>query len=349
MKPLGVLRLQFIFLLISTSLLYNESFSSTTHNFIQGRNSISGIVFDENRRPLADVYIELQDEMYRALAQTKTNAAGRYAFSGLPDGYYKVKALPYGTDYEEQTQDATIINVSAAPGSGATNLYLDFHLKRKKKADNVTALPGTIFVQEVPEKAKQLYEQGIQALREKKDREGFEKLKMAIEIFPNYYLALDRLATEYVMRGYYEAAFVLFSKAIEVNPRSFSSAFGLGLAQYNLKRMEEAIQSFRRATDLYNKSPDTHLWLGKAFLQTGRLSQAELSLKKANELYQGKSAEVHWQLARMYNEQKRYREAADELELFLKCQPDSRDAEKLRQVIKRLREKGSNVRGPSSQ
>jgi tetratricopeptide (TPR) repeat protein len=91
------------------------------------------------------------------------------------------------------------------------------------------------------------------------------------------------------------------------------------------------------------------LWLGKAFLQIGRLDQAEQSLKKANELFQGKSAEVHWQLARIYNEQKRYREAADELELFLKYQPDSRDAEKIKQVIKRLRQKSSATEEPSNQ
>lgn len=350
MRSQSTLPTYFLCFLISLSFSHSGSFSPpVSSNPIQGKNSISGIVFDENRRPIADVYIELQDEMYRALAQTKTNASGRYSFSGLPDGYYKVKALPYGTDYEEQTQDASIINVSAAPGSGATNLYLDFHLRRKRVKDNITTPPGTVFVQEVPEEAKRLYEQGLQALQEKKEREAFEKLKRAIEIFPNYYLALDRLATEYIMRGYYAAAFILFSKALEVNPRSFSSTLGLGLAQYNLKRMEDAIQSFRRATDLYSKSPDAYLWLGKAFLQIGRLDQAEQSLKKANELFQGKSAEVHWQLARIYNEQKRYHEAADELELFLKYQPDSRDAEKIKQVIKRLRQKSSATEGPSNQ
>lgn len=305
----------------------------------QGKNSVSGIVYGEARRPVADIYVELMDEMYRTLAQTKTNGAGRYVFNGLPEGYYKVRVLPYGTDYEEQVQEATIINVSAVPGSGASNLYLDFHLKRKNQRATTLAVTGTIFAQEVPDEAKKLYEAGIQALKEKRDKEGFENIKKSLEIFPTYYLALDRLGTEYLLRGYNEAAFVLLTKAVEVNPKSFTSNFGLGIAQYRLNRFEEAAQSFQQATRLSRESGDAHLWLGKALARMGRLPQAEQALSQANKIFQGRSAEVHWQLARLYNEQKRYNEAADELEQFLKYEPDALDAEKIRQVIKLLREK----------
>ena len=97
-----------------------------------------------------------------------------------------------------------------------------------------------------------------------------------------------------------------------------------------------------RATTLYSKSPDAHLWLGKALKRAGKLAQAEASFKRANELTKGKAAEVHWQLAGLYNDQKRYKEAADEFELFLKMQPKSTDTEKIRALIKQLRDKAQS-------
>ncbi len=307
----------------------------------QGRNSISGTVFAEGHRPIPNIYVELLDDLNRTLSRTRTDGVGRYTFAGLAEGYYKVKVLPYGTSYEEQTQDATIINVSAAPGKGATSLQVDFHLNTARSTANNSsaAPPSAIFAQEVPEEARKFYDKGIAALREKKDEQAFEYLKRALEIFPDYYLALDRLGTEYVVRGYYRPAFVLLTKAVEVNPRSFSSNFGLGLAQYQLGQYGAAAESFRRAATLHDSSANVHLWLGKALQHLGNLDRAEAALKRANQLSGGTVAEIHWQLARIYNEQKRYREAADELELFLKYQPDSRDAEKIRQIIKQLREK----------
>jgi tetratricopeptide (TPR) repeat protein len=79
--------------------------------------------------------------------------------------------------------------------------------------------------------------------------------------------------------------------------------------------------------------------LGIALQQNKNLSQAEIALIQANKLVKGESAEIHWQLARLYKEQKRFRESADELELFLKYKPEAKDVEKIKQMIVTLRQK----------
>lgn len=310
---------------------------------LQGNNSITGHVFGGPRQPLADVYVELLNDVYSTIDRAKTNGSGFYSFQHLPSGTYKVKVLPYGTDYAEQTQEVTLQSVSIVPGGGRDSQQLDFYLRVRANANSgpFAAPVGTIFVQHVPEEAVKLYEKGIRELREKREKDGFQSLKGSLEIFPNYYLALDRLGTEYVLRGYYEAARILLTKAIEVNPSSYSSVFGLGIAQYNLKQTNEAIENLRRATILYNKSADAYMWLGLAFKRAGKLDQSEAAFKRANELSKGKSAEVHWQTARLYSEQKRYSEAANELELYLKYQADKRDTEKIKQLIQQLREKAA--------
>jgi regulator of sirC expression with transglutaminase-like and TPR domain len=54
-------------------------------------------------------------------------------------------------------------------------------------------------------------------------------------------------------------------------------------------------------------------------------------------------AEIHWELAQLYGENlKKYNAAAEELESFLKVRPDAQDALKIREVIKKLREKGKS-------
>ncbi len=321
-----------------------ESYSSVEHsshrNILQGRNSITGFVFTGGRQPVSDIYVELQTDTYSTVARAKTSGAGFYSFRGLANGNYKVKILPYGTDYEEQTQSISLISVSAVAGSGSINEQVDFYLRLKKNANSgPLATPGVVFAQGIPDSAKKLYEAAISDLRDKKEREGFEKLKKSIEIFPDYFLALDRLGTEYVVRGYYRPAFVLLTKAIEINPRSFSSTFGLGLTQYQLQQFDAAVETLQIATKLYNDSINAHLWLGIALHRSGKLTQAETALIQANKLGKKESAEVHWQLARLYGEQKRYNEAADELELFLKYSSGSSETEKIKQTIKQLRQK----------
>ena len=314
---------------------------------LQGRNSISGLVFGESRQPLADTYVQLLDELGLTISQTKTNGSGRYAFYGLPSGRFKIRVFPVGTDYMEQFQEVHLSPVSAVPGSGADNQQVDFYLRLREGANaGPFSVPGAIFAQEVPEEARKLFERGVNELREKKEKEGFESLKKALDVFPNYFLALDRLGTEYATRGntnpaYFEAARILLTKAIEINPRSYSSMFGLGLALYHQGMFNEAVENLERAIGVYNKTASGYLWLGIAQKRTGKLPQAEASLKKANDLSKGKQPDVHWQLAGLYNDQKRYAEAAAELELFLKNKPDARDADKIKQLIAQLKQKAT--------
>ena len=313
---------------------------------VQGKNSISGMVLGPARNAVSDIYLELLDEVGSTIGRAKTDASGRYAFHGLSDGRFKLRVLPYGTDYLEQEQEVMLVSISAVPGSGADRQQVDIVLRMNERAlaGPFAAPPGVIFAQDVPAEAKKLYEAGVGYLREKKEKEGFESLKKAVEAFPDYYLALHRLGAEYAVRGtnnrnYLEAAIILLSRAVEVNPKGFSSVFALGWTQYQFGIADDAVLNLRKATGLYGKSADTYLWLGKALKRAGKLDQAEVAFKKADELTSGKSSEAHWQMAGLYGDQKRYKEAADELELFLKTEPEAADAERIRALITRLREK----------
>jgi tetratricopeptide (TPR) repeat protein len=328
------------YLLLCLSIFFAGFLIQTPNIYAQGGNSVSGIVYGDSGRPVADAHIELLTDTYTTLRRTKTNASGLYYFRGIPNGNYKIRVLGYGTNYEEQTQSVSLVPISAIRGSGAVSEQVNFQLILKPNPNaGPLAAPGVIFAQEVPKEAETLYEDGVKLLREKKDEEGFEKLKKSLEIFPTYFAALDRLGTEYVVRGYYRPAYVLLSKALEVNPRSFSSTLGFGITQFRLNETDKSIKTLEQAVKLYDESPMAHMWLGIALTESGTFDLAEKSLRQANKLSNGKSADVHWQLARLFNKQKRYAEAAEELELYLKYNPEISNRKNVEETIAKLREK----------
>lgn len=306
-------------------------------------NSISGLVFDATgRQPVSNIYVELQNEVYSNLARVRTDGSGRFMFNGLSSGKFRVKVVPMGTNYLEETQEAEILNFSRGGRPSSDRVFLEFYL-RLDKSKVKTGSPGAgsaVFVQSnLPEDAQKSYEKGVELLDNKKDA-GLDNLKKAIEIFPTYYDALNRLGFEYAQRGKYIEAATYLIKAIEVNQRSFQSFYWLGIASHNLKHPKEATEAFRAATILNPQSINAQLWYGIVLRLDGSNELAEKALQQAKTLAKETPvAEIHWQLGLLYNKIARYQDAANELEAFLKLQPNSRDADKIKNLIGQLRSK----------
>lgn len=308
-------------------------------------NTISGHVFDPQRRPVGEIYVELQNEVYSTIARTKTDGSGRYFFSRLSAGRFAVRVLPYGTNLEEQTQEVEIINF-VAPGSNTSeNAQKDFYLRVRRDEKEAYAVTGTIFVQDVPEEAQKSYKKATSNLDNNKIELGVEELHNSLKLFPDYYLALERLGNELIKQQKYQVAQEIYKRAVTVNPRSYNSWYGLSYANYGLKQSENAIEAAEKAVSINATSVGAFLMLGISQRQAKHYDSAEKSLKQANKLANGASSDVHWNLALLYvHNLKRYNLAADELELYLKTSPNSENAENVRKLIKQYREKTNQLR-----
>lgn len=317
----------------------NNSFSI----YAQFGNSISGQVLGYQRQPISDIPVEVLDDFSRTIARTRTNAAGRYIFNRLSSGRFKIRVLPYGTDYEEQEQDVEIQNFSRdGIATGFDNAQRDFYLRLRKSSQQNTK-SESIFVQEVPLQAKETYKKAIDLLDNKKQDQGLKELKSAIELFPDYFDALELLGLEYVKLKHFEAAYVLLNKAVEINARAYKSWYGVAYSLYSLNAIEQALKAIEKANSIDQSSVESKLLSGVLLRQSKRFKEAETDLLKAKELSKGAVAEVHWHLALLYgNNLQRYEEAAAELELFLKARPNSKDNEAIKKLIKQFREKKSN-------
>ncbi len=292
--------------------------------------SISGHVADASGNALADLQVELLNDAESVIQRTKTDSAGRFVFQRLSLGIFQIRVQTYGTTYISQTKRVQLER---------TRMFeqVDFSLASKKGSS--TNPTGVVFVQEVPENARKEYQRGATLIQKDDRKEGIAALKKAIDYFPNYFDALELLGTEYVKNQEFEEAVPLLTKAVEVNNSAYQSWNSLGVAQYNLKQIDQAVESMRRAVSLNQKSATANFWMGMLLRLTKKLDQAETYLKQADQLAGAKSSDVKWQLALLYNQLQKYAESANELELFLKLQPDSRDKEQIEKLIKTLRQK----------
>jgi tetratricopeptide (TPR) repeat protein len=311
----------------------------------QAGNSIGGFVFGLNRTPMTDVIVELLDEYSRTIQRGRTNGSGRYSFYGLAPARFKVRVLPYGTDYEDQEQEVEIVSFSASGSSGgrlagASNEQRDFFLRLRKGVDPSSL--EVVFVQNVPDEAKKLYERGVAQLSDKKDAEGLADLKAALEIFPNYFAALHRLGTEYVRLGHFDASAILLKMAVDVNERSGRSWYGLAYSYYSLKDNENAFKSVTKLLEISPSSPDGLLLSGVLLRLRKQFPESEKQLLKAMDIVGDSIPQIHWELALLYgNNLNRYADAAKHLKLFLKLQPETKDADNIRKLISKFEEKAA--------
>jgi tetratricopeptide (TPR) repeat protein len=306
----------------------------------QTSNTIMGTVFDTSRRPISDLWVEVLDEANEQLGKTRTDAVGRYTFSRLSPGTFLVRVASDGI-HISQTQRVQLI--PSAGSSGSHIETVDFYLKSyAETADTPERPAGFLFAQEVPEPARNAYQEAVQLLNTDLDA-GLKKLDEAISIFPDYYAALARYGFELVKSGRYDPAIPLLTKAVQVNPKGQDSLYALGVAEYQLKMLPESAETLAKMVDLAPESPNAsyaRYYLGMALVKTGKPGQAEPHLRKAYERGGEQiPSDVHMALAQIYGNSKRYREAADQLELFLKEVPDARDKEKIQGLIKQLRAK----------
>jgi tetratricopeptide (TPR) repeat protein len=248
--------------------------------------------------------------------------------------------LPLGTNFERQSQDVELSGIGVRGNQIPGNVQLDFYLTLRKDSSLPTHT-GVVFVQDVPAEAKRAYEIAVSDLETKRLDQGLIGLRESIELFPAYYLALERLGRELIKLAEYVEAIQRFSAAVTVNPRSFSCWYGLGVANFALKNWEPAVEGVLKALEIEKNSVQALVILGISQRSLRKFEDSERTLLLAKSLDNVQTPDIYWNLALLYTyDLKRYQEAADALELYLKANSHMPDTEKkkIRRLIKQLRE-----------
>jgi tetratricopeptide (TPR) repeat protein len=304
---------------------------------------IMGQIRDGRGSPVGNLRVSLTDEDYQPLKTLFADNTGRFTFGGLKSGRYTLKIETTGTPFEEQSQVLEFQSSNARSGAGEEPFMVEVILRPKKGATSANER-GVIFSQDVPPAANSEFERGAREIKSNRIEPGIEALKKAIEIFPQYFLALEMLGTEQVKRGNYEEAVPLLTTAIEVNRSAPKSLYALGVAQLKLNRQDESIESLKASLEFDPQNANAYMMLGIAQGNKKLFDESEGSFRKAYELGRERLPEVHLYLAALYNRQERFAAAVAELELFLKEAKDIKNRAQIEEMLSKMKAKAKTAK-----
>ena len=308
------------------SLIIAEGQSSTG-------NRLLGKVRTQSGQTMANVIVQLESGNGVVVAQTVTSNEGDYAFSGLTGATFvlvvsEIQHEPFA-ERVEFTREAT-----TRPGE---TLRADITLIPKSRT--AAARAAVIFRQDVPQAALKAYQHGLKLLSELKNEEGIVALGEAVKLFPNYFDAHFVLALQMYRLHRYDASIGELEKARIVNPRDSRLYHTFGLVLYEQKKYPMAVKVFAASELLDPRNAEAHLMRGAALIETGQFDEAESELKSADGFSGHKIDLIHIQLARLYEKRGEKARAADELEKYLRLNPNADNALAIREAVKKLRTK----------
>jgi tetratricopeptide (TPR) repeat protein len=262
-----------------------------------------------------------------------SDETGNFAFRGLPAGSYTI-TIEKEKDFEPTSHS---VDIRQYPGDRPQTYTLNIQLAFKAGAAVKPAVLNAELVN-VPQKARTYYDNAVE-LAKKNDHPGaIEQLKLAVQEYPSFPLAFNELGVQYLKLNQLENADEAFQRALKITPDSFAVLINRGIANVMMKRDGEAIPILRKALKKNDKSAVGHYFLGQALANQGLFEQAEKALLVSLELGKEEMKEAHRLLAIIYTSRGARKQAAEELEAYLKLAPNTPDAEKLKETIRQLKD-----------
>jgi Flp pilus assembly protein TadD len=164
-------------------------------------------------------------------------------------------------------------------------------------------------------------------------------------------MAHAELGKIYIRARKLDEAVSSFRAAMAIEPADFESHLNCGYALLNKRSLDEATREFDQAAALNQAAVSPHYYLGLVFLEKKDLDGAQKKFEFARDLT-GANAfpQIHRYLGGIYwkkgtaetaDKQRRelFKQAADELEKYVKLLPTANDAKRIQQTITELRTK----------
>ena len=160
--------------------------------------TIVGIVRNQSGQTVNGVRFSIVDDGYQQVQMGYVDLGGRFTARKINKGRYLVRIETGGTVYEEETQQIELASLRRFGGD--ETFTMEFKL-RYKKGNEPPSKSGTMFAQEVPKAARSEFERGVNSLKGNKSQAAIAALQKAVEIFPDYFDALELLGIEYTKAG----------------------------------------------------------------------------------------------------------------------------------------------------
>jgi tetratricopeptide (TPR) repeat protein len=254
--------------------------------------------------------------------QIDTDNAGKFRFSNLQRGYYKVILNVPG--YRPAQQDADLqVNFRA---------FLIFELNAEKTGP--TALLDVIDAR-APAEAREALIRGRAALGKKDYAESVTHLQKAIEVYPEFYEAHLLLGTALMDQREWQKAEVAFLRATELKAGSSPATLALGEVYWREKRYDEAEKTLLAGLKLDDKSWHGYFTLARMYWDLGNIAKAGPALGRTLQLKPdfGPAQLLAGNILLKINQQERALAAYQE---YLRLEPKGEFAVQARELVQKL-------------
>src|SRR5262249_30813823 len=262
-----------------------------------------------------------------------TDDNGAFRILRLPDGTYNL-TVDAGSEYQPATESVQIID-NGAKGMPGQTVAVQIHLQYREHS---VSQPGVIDagLSSITKPAQDLYEQALAASQAGDHKKSISQLKQAIALAPEFVLALNELGMQYLRINELEHAAESLRTAIKYAPNLFIPRMNYGLVLLQQKQFAKAEAQLSQALEKNDQSAPAHEYHGRALIGLQRLDEAEKELLRAVALGGDQAANAHRYLGALYMQRGDDVKARKELEEYLRLQPNVKDAEQIKQIIKDL-------------
>src|SRR5215813_1159799 len=298
-----------------------------------GKNIIQGRIFYPSGKPL-DRRVRVRVSSVRGgPSSLSTDDNGAFMIQRLTDGTYEL-SVDAGPEYEPANESVQIVGGAVRSSQGQT-VFVQITLKPKGSASNP---PGVVnaMLAGVPKPAVSLYQQAIESSQAGNHKKAVEQLKQSLELAPQFALALSELGMQYLQLNQLDHAAESLRKAVEIAPEAFLPRLNRGLVLLQQKKFAEADGELKIALARNDSSALAHEYRGRALIGLGRLDEAEKELRRAVELGGDLAANAHRYLGALYMQRGQDDRAIVELREYLRLQPNVKDAQQIKQILKDL-------------
>ena len=258
---------------------------------------------------------------------TTTDSSGRYQFQ-VPVGRYRLAA----TNPQDANQFTDPIEADTSRVGGnrvLVNLYL-----REPATRRADPRPGVISLaeasQQIPKEAKKAFDDGMKRKSDRQIDKALDSLTRAIDSYPGYFQALAERGEIFIAKNQIAEAIEDFTKAFKLNEDWGPALRGLGFCYLEQQKFAEAVQYLEHAIQVDPTVANTHLFLGIATLAIDRRDAARKALQEALKLDSKGAVSAHIYLADIHAREERFKEAANELRIYLDARPDAPNAARLK-------------------
>ena len=294
----------------------------------EGNIMLQGRIYFPSGQSASGRTIKVSLESVSSFGSNNTTAPdqdGVFRFNGLTPGDYTV-VVDAGKEFERAREPVGIY-------AGTSGKIVQVTIQLQPKIDSSNPMFAG-----VPSNALNLYQKGMAAAKKNDAKAAAESLSAAVAAYPNFAIALNDLANQYMLMKQWDKAIETYQALLKLKPDDVTAHQNLGIAAYNKKSMEDAETHFRKALELKSPGPTAHYYLGLIFVATKRYPEAVPEFEAAIANGGENLALAHKFLGGLYMNSKP-QQAADELEKYLKLDPKAPDADRIKGTIKDLRSK----------